>query len=110
MNLLFDQNISFKVSKALEDIFPGAKHVSDVRMDGRSDIEIWEYAKVQNSCIVSFDNDFADLSILRKFPPKIILLKTGNTTNLKLQEILRGHYSIIRDFLADNELSILEIK
>ena len=40
MKLLFDQNISFKVSKRLKDIFPDSKHVSDLRLQSASDIDI----------------------------------------------------------------------
>jgi len=74
MKLLFDQNISFKVSKKIQNIFPEAKHLSDLRLEGSRDIEIWQYAKANNYCIVTFDFDFIDLSTLNGFPPKIILL------------------------------------
>ena len=40
MKLLFDQNISFKVPKKLQDYFPDSKHVSDVRLQSVSDHEI----------------------------------------------------------------------
>ena len=45
MKLLFDQNISFKVAKKVQDIFSGAKHLSDLRLEGSKDIEVWEFAK-----------------------------------------------------------------
>ena len=62
MNLLFDQNISFRIISKLEDIFPNAKQVKDVGLADRSDLEIWNFAKNNNYCIVTFDSDFYDLS------------------------------------------------
>ncbi len=43
--LLFDQNISFKVAKKVEDIFPGVKHVSDLRLENVKDMDIWDTPK-----------------------------------------------------------------
>jgi predicted nuclease of predicted toxin-antitoxin system len=86
MNLLFDQNISYKVCSKIHGSFPEAKHLSDLRLEGASDFEIWEFAKINNYCIVTFDFDFIDLSTLKGFPPKIIWLRVGNTTTGKIAE------------------------
>ena len=110
MNLLFDQNISFKVAKKVQDIFPGAKHVSDIGLQNFSDLEIWEYSKTNNYCIVTFDSDFIDLSTLKGFPPKIIWFRTGNSTTDYLAEVIRTESIIIRAFLTNKEESSIELK
>ena len=110
MKLLFDQNISFKVSKTIQDIFPGSKHLSDLRLENYSDIELWQYAKANDYGIVTFDYDFIDISTLKGFPPKILLFKTGNTPTLVIIEKLKANQTQIEDFLKDNELAVLEIK
>ena len=65
MKLLFDQNISFKVAKRIQDNFPNAQHVSDLRIETYNDLEIWDYAKANDYSIVTFDGDFIDLSMLK---------------------------------------------
>lgn len=108
--LLFDQNISFKVAKKIQESFPGAKHVSDHRLQGQRDIDIWEFAKAHNLCIVTFDFDFIDLSMLKGFPPKIIWLRLGNTTIEIIVARLESDAKLITDFLASTDTAFLEIK
>jgi len=108
--LLFDQNISFKVAKKIQDIFPDSKHVSDVRLQNSRDVEIWEFAKNNNLCIVTFDIDFIDLSVLKGFPPKIICLRIGNTTTEKIIFKLRSEIALIKEFLNSSDTAFLEIK
>ncbi|MBK6522822.1 MAG: DUF5615 family PIN-like protein [Sphingobacteriaceae bacterium] len=90
MKLLFDQNISFKVAKRLQDIFPDAKHISDLGLQNYTDLDLWNYAKVNDYTIVTFDSDFNDLSTLKGFPPKIIWLRTGNTSKNNLIELFHA--------------------
>jgi len=80
MNLLFDQNISYRIIKKIEDIFPGSISVSELGIENPHDIEIYKFAKTKNYTIVTFDSDFIDLSNLNGFPPKIIWLRIGNTS------------------------------
>ncbi len=97
--LLFDQNISFKVAKKVQDLFPGSKHLSDLKLDRNTDIEIWEFAKNNNYCIVTFDFDFIDLSTLKGSPLKIIWLRLGNTTTEKIISKLEADSKVINEFL-----------
>jgi len=83
--------------------------VSDLSLVSSSDIEIWEFAKVNNYCIVTFDFDFIDISTLKGFPPKVIWLRTGNTTTETLVTKFRSDLSQIKDFLANSETAFLEI-
>ena len=69
MKLLFDQNISFKIVSKIRDIFPDAKQVRDVNLENASDTSIWDFAKKEKYCVVTFDSDFYDLSLVRGFPP-----------------------------------------
>lgn len=110
MMLLFDQNISFKVAKKIQDVFPGSQHLSDLRLEGVKDIDIWEFAKNNNYCIVTFDFDFIDLSTLKGFPPKIIWLRLGNTTTEKIISRLQTDSKLIADFLESPDIAFLEIK
>lgn len=112
MNLLFDQNISFKIISKIEDIFPGAKQVRSVSLENRSDLEIWNFAKNNNYCIVTFDSDFYDLSLVKGIPPKILWLRTGNLTTNSIEKVLRDNHQLIEEFLNNpvySDISCLEI-
>ena len=45
MKLLFDQNISFRITKKINPVFPNSKHVRELALEDASDIEIWRFAK-----------------------------------------------------------------
>lgn len=112
MNLLFDQNISYKIVKRIADVFPASKQVRNVGLENKTDLEIWEYAKSNNYCIVTFDSDFYDLSLVRSIPPKIIWLRTGNTTTDGIEKNLRDNKVMIVEFLNNpdySEISCLEL-
>ena len=113
MKLLFDQNISFRILKLLPENFLNSKQVRSVGLEGKKDIEIWQFALENKYAIVSFDADFADIAYLRGFPPKIIWLRTGNLTTNKVAEKLIHNQQIIKEFLTANEfkdIACLEIE
>ncbi len=69
MRLLFDQNISFRITNKLIDIFPDCKHLSDCGLMDFEDLDIWEYARNNNFSIVTFDADFTiDHSVTGPIP------------------------------------------
>jgi len=109
MNLLFDQNISYRIIKRIEDIFPGSISVQALGYNNPHDIQIWEYAKSNNFSIVTFDADFIDLSNLKGFPPKIIWLRIGNTSTKNIAARIRAEQRSIVEFLSNIESAFLAI-
>jgi predicted nuclease of predicted toxin-antitoxin system len=111
MNLLFDENLSWKLAKRLNTYFPGCVHISDIhtKLKPFKDRDIWEYATQNNFAIVTYDEDFYDLQMLLGFPPKIIWLRTGNLTNNEVITKLASLKDKIQHFLDNNEEGILEI-
>jgi predicted nuclease of predicted toxin-antitoxin system len=103
MKLLFDQNISFRIVKKVQDSFPGSKQVSQVGLNQTSDFKIWEYAKENGFSIVTFDSDFYDLCLLKGIPPKIIWLRCGNTSTNNILQILMNEEDHILSFLGETE-------
>ena len=102
MKLLFDQNISFRLVKRIIDLFPESKQVRELGLENSTDFEIFEYAKRNDFAIVTFDSDFCDLNILKGFPPKIIWLRTGNTTTANIERLLRNKQELIKLFLSED--------
>jgi len=112
MKLLFDQNISFRISRILSDHFPEAKQVRELQLEDCTDSEIWEYARKNNYTIVTFDSDFYDLSVIKGVPPKVIWLRIGNSSTDNIAEVLQDKRELIQEFIhgpSHSEISCLEI-
>lgn len=76
----------FQITTLLLTVFPEAKQVRELDLENATDIEIWNYARNNNYCIVTFDSDFIDISNLKGTPPKVIWLRCGNTTTKSIAQ------------------------
>ena len=109
MKLLFDQNISHRMTSLLSDLYPGSSHVKDHGLQRADDEEIWKTAKKEGLVIVSKDADFHERSFLRGFPPKVIWLRAGNCSTAELAKLLRSHVKTISNFYDSKEAAFLII-
>jgi len=55
VNILLDQNISFRVARLLLNDFENVKQVKELNLVDASDLEIWRYAFKNNYTIITFD-------------------------------------------------------
>jgi predicted nuclease of predicted toxin-antitoxin system len=109
MKLLFDQNLSWKLVKSVSKSFPGSTHVLSLGLSEKSDKEIWEFAKKKDSCVITKDNDFDQLSFLYGYPPKCVRLQIGNVTTEKIVKILEANLDRIHSFgESDDALLIVQ--
>ena len=76
--------------------------VKFVQLISIDDAVIFKYAKDKDFAIVTFDEDYFTLSVLKGFPPKIIWLRTGNISTRNVEAILRSKRDTITNFLSDN--------
>lgn len=104
MKLLFDQNLSPKLATQLADLFPVSTHVHLLGLDRDPDPAIWDYARENGFVIVSKDTDFVDYSAAFGFPPRVILIQTGNCTTVSVESLLRQNELTIHE-MAESELS-----
>jgi predicted nuclease of predicted toxin-antitoxin system len=58
----------------------------------------------ENRVVISKDADFLESFLLKKIPPKLLLVKTGNITNASLLQIFEQHLTYITDSLLANSL------
>ena len=107
MKLLFDQNLSFLLPLALDDIYPGAMHVRDLGLTQTEDKEIWDHAAANDWVIVSKDSDFYQRSLLYGHPPKVLWIRRGNCSTSVVEEILRQHKDDIQQFMSDSTSACL---
>ena len=110
MKLLFDQNLSDRLSGRLQDKFPGSLHSSEVLPRRDKDTNIWSYARENSFVIVTKDSDYRRLSRERGHPPKVIWIRTGNTSNAIVEALLRNHYDEILALEQDPARGIIELR
>lgn len=89
------------------DLYPDSAHVKTLGLTNTDDVAIWEYAKANDSIIVSKDSDFYQRSLLYGHPPKFIYLRIGNSPTSKIVKILREKFDTISQFCNSVTESIL---
>jgi predicted nuclease of predicted toxin-antitoxin system len=109
LKLLFDQNLSPRLTLTLSSEFPESRHVREAGLASASDNEVWNYAKQFDFAIVSKDTDFSQRSFLLGFPPKVIWVRLGNCTTAQIANTLRAYETAIQHFELDHESSFLVI-
>jgi predicted nuclease of predicted toxin-antitoxin system len=109
VKLLFDQNLSPKLVKHLSDLYPNSDHLDLLGLGTADDTLVWGHAKENDFVVVTKDADFADLSVLRGFPPKVLWLRRGNCSTKDIEEILRDHNVEIEDLATDSTSGILTL-
>ena len=91
MKLLLDENLSPKLPRLLATLFPGSAHVRECGLLGKTDEDVWEYARANGFTIVSKDSDFQQRSLLYGHPPKLVWLRIGNCTRQRLVQVVTAH-------------------
>lgn len=109
MKLLFDQNLSFKLCRLLDDIFPASQQLRLLGLDQSDDETVWDEAKNQGFVIATQDVDFVNLTLLRLHPPKVIWLRCGNQPTAVIERILRSNCAVIESFGNDATKGFVEI-
>jgi predicted nuclease of predicted toxin-antitoxin system len=108
MKLLFDENLSFKLCRQLNDLFPGSSQVRLLGLERADDHAIWYYAKANGFVLVTLDADFVEIASLRGPRPKVIWLRFGNQATAVIESLLRDRAALIIDFERDKS-ACLEI-
>ena len=99
MKLLFDANISRKIVRMLEDLFPESTQTTLIGFSGETaDKIIWEFAKVEMFAIVTADADFVRLAEIHGAPPQIIRLEKMDYSTEVAAALIRRYSLAITEF------------
>jgi len=111
VKLLFDENLSPRLVETLASEFPDSAHPETLGMRGKTDVDIWSYARDFGFVIVSKDNDFRQRAFLYGPPPKIVWLSVGNADTVTIAGLLRSNRVRIEAFAEDpgEGLLVLEL-
>jgi predicted nuclease of predicted toxin-antitoxin system len=109
VRLLLDENLSERVLRSLDKIFPGSTHVRNLGGEGASDRQVWDLAKTGGFILTTRDEDFVGMSVLRGAPPKVVWLNVGNARNDAIVSLLRANADEIAKFSVHEEHTFLAI-
>ena len=109
VRLFFDEQLSEELCEALADIFPGSLHVRLLGHGGAQDPAVWDLARTHGCLVVSKDEDFHRLAVLRGAPPQFVWIRLGNCTTADIGQLLRRHHDDIVRFSQQNEATVLEL-
>jgi predicted nuclease of predicted toxin-antitoxin system len=78
-----------------------------LRLREANDQQIFDFAKNNNAIVIAKDEDFVQLHHLLGSPPKIIWVTCGNTSNLRMRQIL--HLKLNDTLEALKNFNLIEI-
>lgn len=107
MKLLFDQNLSHRLVRALQRELADSRHVREVGLQEATDAVVWQYAAQEGFAIVTKDADFHQRSFLFGHPPKVIWVRVGNASTVKIEALLRRRATDVGTFCSDPESAFL---
>jgi predicted nuclease of predicted toxin-antitoxin system len=107
MKLLLDENLSPKLARSLQTLFPGSAHVEECGLAASGDEQIWRFAAENEFVIVSKDSDFYDRSALYGGPPKVVWLRVGNCSTEDIDALLRRSAASIAALGASSDTTLI---
>lgn len=110
MKLLLDENLSSRLVPVLQEAFPETLHVEGLGLRGQPDATIWAHARQGSFLLVSKDDDFRQLALLRGAPPKVVVLAIGNAGNTAILRLLLEGRPRIEAFARDAQESVLVLR
>jgi len=110
LKLLVDQNLPPAAAIDLADLFPESIHVRSVGLASVADGLIWEFAREHGYVFITKDKDFANLSLARGAPPKVILIQTGNCSVEELLSLMRRNSIRFAEFDDDPHRALLVLR
>jgi predicted nuclease of predicted toxin-antitoxin system len=110
VKLLLDENLSRRLVRRIQDLFPESRHVSSEGLTQASDVTLWNYARQHGFVIVSADSDFYHLAITMGPPPKVIWLKGCDYPTADAEKLMRSEAIRIAEFEKDPEQAVLVLR
>ena len=107
--LLFDEQLSETLCDVLADVFPEALHVRTMGYQRAPDELVWALAQQHGCLVVSKDEDFHRMVLLRGAPPKFVWVRLGNCTTEEIAALIRRRRDDIVEFDAQSDVSVLEL-
>lgn len=109
MRLLFDEQLSARLCSLLAEPYPESLHVRQMGLGGAADEAVWRAAAEHGCLLVTKDEDFHRLAVLRGAPPQVVWLRIGNASTDDVARLLRERREDMLRFASQEEASFLAI-
>lgn len=109
MRLLFDEQLSSRLCSMLASVYPDSLHVGQIGLGGGSDEAVWGAAAERGCVLVTKDEDFHRLSVLRGAPPRVIWIRLGNAPTEEIARLLRERREDILRFESQDDATFLSL-
>ncbi|MEK6480649.1 DUF5615 family PIN-like protein [Catalinimonas sp. 4WD22] len=94
----------------MENEFTVIQHVDKIGLEHPpKNSAIWNWALKNHFIIVTNDENFLNLTTTKGFPPKIILLRTGNMSTQQVAHLLIKHKEDIQELEKTKEYGVLQL-
>lgn len=90
--------------------YPGSQHLAYLDLLHASDQEVWDYAREHGFTIVTQDSDFEELSVMRGWPPKVVIANIGNGPVRRVAMLLQNATDRIVRFEANGSEGVLRLR
>lgn len=109
MRVLLDEQLSEALLQHLREFSPDATHVRQLGLGGAGDDVVWQRAIDLGCVLMTKDEDFHRLSILRGAPPKVVWIRLGNCSTREIASLLRERWLTIEEFAHDPVAAVYEL-
>lgn len=109
IRLLLDENVSERLVRTLAVRYADSLHVRMLGLHGAADLHLWDLAIREGCVLVTKDEDFVTLSVLRGAPPKVVWLNVGNAGTSAITELLLLSANVIDQFVTHPEVGFLAL-
>jgi predicted nuclease of predicted toxin-antitoxin system len=109
LRLLLDENLSERLVLALAPEYFDTLHVRTLGLGGAADVFLWDIAAQQQCLLVTKDEDFVQLSVLRGPPPKVLWLNVGNAKTPAIAQLLKHNVAAIAEFERHPDAAFLAL-
>lgn len=104
MKFLVDAQLPRHLSELLGKAGHDSRHTLDLPEGNRTtDQEIVSIAEREGRIVVTKDADFVDSFLLKRRPPKLLLISTGNIGNRELEALFITHLGELTKALEEND-------
>jgi len=79
-------------------------------MRGATDEAIWSFARDHGFTLVSKDDDFRSLALVRGAPPKVVWLQIGNAPTSKVADLLRANILVLEAFSNEPTEALISLR
>lgn len=105
MKFIVDAQLPRSLCKLINQLGGDCIHTLDLPDKNRTnDNQILDLSEAQERIVITKDGDFLQSFILKKLPPKLLLVSTGNINNDALLLLFSENFSAMVDLLKQNDL------